>query len=394
VLLLAVIVPLVYPLLYSWIYTNEVTREVPVCVVDQSMSASSRQYIQKIDGTPDLAVAAQCSDLKEAERLLAQQKAYGIIYFPKDFATKTARMEQSHIGVYMDMSFMLYYKTIFMTLTNLNLQNNTQIQLKLAQNKTDREDQLQAASIKIEEHSMYNTTGGYGNFLLQAVIVLIIQQTLILGISMRAGWNRQLRDLGGRNKKGTAIYLRKKISTYGSILKDFWGIFMSYGAVYLVMATYVLLVTPKIFGFAQRIQFHDFCFLLVPMLFAMLTFAMAISTMFRRREDCMICIVFSSLPMLFLVCVSWPEASIPQVWEHVAWLLPSTPAARAFVRLNEMGSSLESVYPYLAALIVQGLFYMLIYFIRQLQFRVMASKDNGSKTDTEPELVAQEADAN
>lgn len=372
VLLLSIIVPLVYPLLYSWIYTNEVTREVPVCVVDLSRSTSSREYIQKIDGTPDLKVVAQCSDMKEAERLLAEQKAYGIIYFPTDFAKKTARMEQSFVSVYIDMSFMLYYKTIYMTLTNLNLQCNSAIQLKLAQNKTDREDQLQAASIKIEEHSMYNTTGGYGNFLLQAVIVLIIQQTLILGISLRAGWNRQLRDLGGRKgnaENGTAIYLRKKMSTYDSILKDYWGIFLSYGAVYLVMATYVLLVTPKIFGFTQHIQFHDFCVLLVPMLFAMLNFAMAISTVFKRREDCMICIVFSSLPMLFLVGVSWPEASIPEFWEYVAWFIPGTPAARAFVRLNEMGSSLESVYPYLAALVVQGLFYMLIYFIRQFSFR-------------------------
>lgn len=372
VLLLAIIVPLVYPLLYSWIYTNEVTREVPVCVVDLSRSASSREYIQKIDGTPDLMVAAQCSDMKEAERLLAEQKAYGIIYFPTDFAKKTARMEQSFVSVYIDMSFMLYYKTIYMTLTNLNLQCNSAIQLKLAQNKTDREDQLQAASIKIEEHSMYNTTGGYGNFLLQAVIVLIIQQTLILGISMRAGWNRQLRDLGGRKgnaENGTAIYLRKKMSTYDSILKDYWGIFLSYGAVYLVMATYVLLVTPKIFGFAQHIQFHDFCVLLVPMLFAMLNFAMAISTIFKRREDCMICIVFSSLPMLFLVGVSWPEASIPEVWEYLAWFVPGTPAARAFVRLNEMGASLESVYPYLAALLAQGLFYMAIYFLRVFSIR-------------------------
>lgn len=369
VLLLAIIVPLVYPLLYSWIYTNEVTREVPVCVVDHSGSASSRNFIRLMDGTPDLQVAAQCADMKEAERMLAEQKAYGIIYFPTDFATKTNRMEQSFISVYVDMSFMLYYKTIYMTLTNLNLQENTKIQLKLAQNKTDREDQLQAASIKIEEHSLFNTTGGYGNFLLQAVIVLIIQQTLILGISMRAGWNRQLRDLGGRKRDGASIYMHKKENTYHNILKDFWGIFLSYGAVYLVMATYVLLVTPRIFGFAQRISFHDFCVLLVPMLFAMLGFAMAISTIFKRREDCMICVVFSSLPMLFLVGVSWPEASIPQFWEYVAWFIPGTPAARAFVRLNEMGNTLQSVYPYLAALIVQGLFYILIYFLRQFQLR-------------------------
>ena len=369
VLLLAVIVPLVYPLLYSWIYTNEVTREVPVCVVDLSRSASSRQYIQKIDATPDLAVAAQCADMKEAQRMLAEQKAYGIIYIPTDFAKAIVNGQQSTVSLYIDMSFMLYYKAIFITMSNLNLENNTNIQLKLAQNKTDREDQLQAASIKIEEHSMYNTTGGYGNFLLQAVIVLIIQQTLILGISMRAGWNRQLRDLKGKKLSGADIYSNKEPTVYGSLLKDYWGIFMSYGAVFLIMSTYVLLVTPKIFGFTQHIQLRDYCIFLVPMLFAMLNFAMAISTFFRRREDCMVCVVFSSIPMLFLIGISWPEASIPQVWEYVAWFIPGTPAARAFVRLNEMGCSIEQVYPYLAALLVQGLFYMLIYFIRQAKLR-------------------------
>lgn len=374
VLLLSVIVPLVYPLLYSWIYTNEVVREVPVCVVDMSHSSNSRQFIQKIDGTPDLEVAALCGDMKEAERMLAEQKAFGIVYFPSDFATKTNRMEQTTISAYIDMSFMLYYKTIYMTLTNLNLEQNSKIQIKLAQNKTAREDQLQAASIKMEEHSMYNTTGGYGNFLLQAVIVLIIQQTLILGISMRAGWNRQLQILGGRKTRNVPPAMRRQPSDYGSMLKDFWGVFLSYGAVYLVMATYVLLVTPKIFGFTQHIQFHDFCILLVPMLCAMLTFAMFISTFFRRREDCMLCIVFSSLPMLFLVGVSWPEASIPEYWEYVAWFLPSTPAARAFVRLNEMGCSLDQVHHYLAALCAQFLFYLVAYFIRQLQLRRVGSK--------------------
>ena len=41
VLIFFILVPLFYPLLYSWIYNNEVVREVPVVVVDQSHSSLS-----------------------------------------------------------------------------------------------------------------------------------------------------------------------------------------------------------------------------------------------------------------------------------------------------------------------------------------------------------------
>ena len=38
VLIFFILVPLGYPLLYSWIYNNEVVREVPVVVVDDSLT--------------------------------------------------------------------------------------------------------------------------------------------------------------------------------------------------------------------------------------------------------------------------------------------------------------------------------------------------------------------
>lgn len=49
---LFVLVPLVYPLIYSFIYTNEVVREVPAVVVDDSRSSLSREYLRKVDATP------------------------------------------------------------------------------------------------------------------------------------------------------------------------------------------------------------------------------------------------------------------------------------------------------------------------------------------------------
>ena len=96
VVIFVIIVPLLYPLLYSWIYTNEVVREVPVAVVDNSHSQKSRQFIRDIDATPDVRIAYHCADMTEAEELIARQEVKGILYFPQDFSTKMHRGEQAH----------------------------------------------------------------------------------------------------------------------------------------------------------------------------------------------------------------------------------------------------------------------------------------------------------
>ena len=52
ILIFILFVPLAYPLLYSWVYTNEVVREVPAAVVDDSRTPQSRAFIRMVDATP------------------------------------------------------------------------------------------------------------------------------------------------------------------------------------------------------------------------------------------------------------------------------------------------------------------------------------------------------
>ena len=115
VLIFFLIVPLVYPLLYSWIYNNEVVREVPVVVVDQSHSSLSRQFVRQCDASPDVRIAYYADDLDEARSLVSRQIVKGIYLIPADFATCVNRMEQATVSVYCDMSLMLTYKAIFQT---------------------------------------------------------------------------------------------------------------------------------------------------------------------------------------------------------------------------------------------------------------------------------------
>ena len=84
-LIFFILVPLGYPLLYSFIYDNEVVREVPAVVVDDSHSSLSREYLRKVDATPDIQIVSYCADMEEAKQMLKNRRAYGIIYIPSDF---------------------------------------------------------------------------------------------------------------------------------------------------------------------------------------------------------------------------------------------------------------------------------------------------------------------
>ena len=67
-------------MLYGFIYTNEVVREVPVVVVDESRSSSSREYLRKVDATAEVDIIAYCADMEEAKEMMRERKAYGVIY--------------------------------------------------------------------------------------------------------------------------------------------------------------------------------------------------------------------------------------------------------------------------------------------------------------------------
>ena len=150
VLIFFIIVPLAYPLLYSWIYNNEVVRDVPVVVVDQSHSSLSRQFIRQCDASPDVKVAYYADDLDEAKSLVSRQLAKGVYLIPSEFATNINRMQQAVVSVYCDMSLMLTYKALYMTAQAVSQSMGAEIQTKLSGHYTDREDAIQVQPLDYE----------------------------------------------------------------------------------------------------------------------------------------------------------------------------------------------------------------------------------------------------
>ena len=334
VLMFCILVPLAYPLLYSWVYNNETVHEVPVVVVDMSHSHQSRQFVRMCDASPDVQVVSYATDLDEAKSLVSRQVAKGIYYIPEDFATKLNRMEQSTISVYCDMALMLTYKAIYQTAMTVSTKMGAMMQVALAGNYTAREDVITVSPLEVEEVPMFNPQGGYGTSILPAVLMLIIQQTLALGIGLAAGTSRE------RNPYGDLVPVHP---AYSGIYRIVGGKALCYLMVYAVMGAYLVMAVPKMFSFLQIASWQSLLALMVPYLLACIFFGMTVSCLVRYRENVILLMVFISLPLLFLTGVSWPQSSIPGVWQGVAWLFPSTFGVRAYMRLNSMGVSVGDV---------------------------------------------------
>lgn len=334
VLIFFVLVPLLYPILYSWIYNNEVVREVPVAVVDNSHSSMSRMFIREFDAAPDTRVAYHCNSLEEAKELVGRQAVHGVIYFPQDFQTNINRMEQSHVGVYCDMSLMLTYKAIFQTASSVTANINSKIQTRLSGNTTGREDEITIKPLDFDEIPMFNITGGYGNFILPGVLMLIIQQTLLLGIGLSAGTARE------KNKYKELIPVSRH---YNGIFRIVLGKSMCYFMIYSVIAAYVTLVIPRMFGFISLVHASDLAAFMLPYLLSCIFFGMMLSCLVRYRENVILLVVFSSVLLLFLSGMSWPASNIPGTWKAVSWLFPSTFGIQGFVSMNTAGARLGDI---------------------------------------------------
>ncbi|MDO4692373.1 MAG: ABC transporter permease [Porphyromonadaceae bacterium] len=334
VMIFFVVVPLLYPLLYSYIYNNEVVREVPAVVVDESQSAISRDYLRRVDATPEVKLVARCADMQEAQRVLRKGDAYGIIYIPRDFDTQLSTGRQATVSLYCDMSGLLYYKGIVLANTTVSLEMNSEIKIERSGNTTARQDELTAYPIAYEEVPIFNPSGGFASFLLPAVLILIIQQTLLLGVGLSAGTARE------RSKYNDLIPMDEH---YMGTLRVVLGKSLCYFLVYILVSFYVLGVVPRIFSLVQIGRASDLLLFGLPYLLACIFFAMTASAIVRNRETCMLLFVFTSVPLLFISGISWPGAAIAPFWKYVSYLFPSTVGINGFVKMNNMGATLSEV---------------------------------------------------
>ena len=345
VLLIMVFAIFIYSSLYGAAYGSEVLCEVPIVVVDESQTPSSRRLTALLGDGSGARVAFGAESMDEARRLLYDRKAYGVVYIPAEYERRLLAGVQANVAIYCDASYFLIYRVLFEQMVSALTLAGAEVEVQRVVEAGFDPSQAQAVvePLRYESHTLFNPSLGYGVFVMPAVIMVIIQQTLLMGIGIIGGtWRErnlyeELMPDGGRPSLAALIV----------------GKILSYGVVSSTTATLALTIPYYLLGYPVRGSIVTLAALVAPYLLACTMLGIALSTLFRRRESAILWLLWSSIPILMLSGVSYPTSAMPKALTLLGSLLPSSHVVEAFIRVRDMGASAEEIAPSIVALWVQ-----------------------------------------
>ena len=328
-----------YPLVYTFIYNPEIVENIPIAVVDNSRSEESRKLTRMIDATQGIEVWDYATNMEEAHRMENNHEVYGILEIPSDYARRIGRQEQGVVTFYCEMSLLLRYRTCLTALTDVQLAAGADIRQQTLDMIGLPAQEMGGMPIESEALMLGDPTQGFASFIMPGVLVLILQQSMLLGITMlAAGIKERRRRNGGIDPE----------SIPAGPLTTIWGKTLCYITLYLPICVYVLDLVPIMFNLPHIGDFREMYLFIFPMLLATAFLGQTISVFVTERESSMLVIVFTSVVFLFISGLTWPRYAMNSLWTWVGDAIPATWSIEGFIRMNSNGSPLwEQSHPYM-----------------------------------------------
>ncbi len=352
-LLILVGAMLIYPIIYSIGYSKEILTDLPVAVVDQDHSVASRKYAAMIGASSELNVSCKPEDLGEAEKLFMENKISGVILIPKGFEKDILSAKQANVAVYADASYFLKYKNTIMatTFSNAYFGGAVSVMRYMAEGKSIQQAKISSDPIQAQSHILYNPASAYGSFVMPGIILVIIQQTLLIGIGVLGGSFSESKAspfllFGQKRRREILPFLLGKTGAY---------LFISFFNV-----AFAVVLVHHWFNYPDKANILDVAMLLFPYLLSVIFLGIGLSTLFKHRESALVFMVFLSPIVLFLSGLSWPVSAMPSWLVNLSKIVPSTIVIPAYLRLRTMGVGLSEVKTELLQLYMQAGIYFLL----------------------------------
>ena len=367
VMLFFIALPLVYPIVYTLIYNPEVVRDIPIAVVDNCRSQQSRELVRMADATEAMAVAGYAASLSEARRWMDEKGVYGIMVIPQDYSQKLGRGEQAVVSFYSDMSLLLRYRAFLTAITDIQLATGARM----------RSETLSAIGVTSTSSSPVNnesfflgdTEQGFASFVIPGIVVLILQQSMVLGITMIGGTSRER-----RRRNGGIDPLEIQALPSATVI----GKMLCYLVIYAPLAIYILHYIPVMFSLPHIGDMADFLLFIFPMLIATAFFGLTLQIFVKERETSLLVIVFTSVIFLFLSGLTWPRYAMNSVWTFLGDCVPAVWGVEGFIRINSNGATLaDNAHSYTMLWVLAGVYFLLscvvVRFLRKRDRRLYAA---------------------
>ena len=192
--------PVLYGFFYPWFYSQEVVQRVPVAVVVQDNSSLARQMLRFAQASPRIDPQLVTADEGEARAAVLRGDVMGYALLPRDLKRDVIRRAKVVVPVYANGAYPLVSKQVQYGFAEAFGTVSAGVEIKRLQagGQSAAQAAVSRSPVNVQAVALFNPTEGYGSFVVAAVAVLILQQTLLMGSAMLVGtWREQGQDRVG-----------------------------------------------------------------------------------------------------------------------------------------------------------------------------------------------------
>ena len=348
-IMMLLIAPIFYSLLYGSFYLYKTETEVPIAVLDMDRTVVSQRFISDLNANELLKVTDRILDFENAKDKLLSDEIQGVIIIPKDFESQIKSNKGTEIKLYLNTQRFLPSNDINKAVNEVVLDYSRRARLRAFELKGINPKQAEEIIEPLRDNIkfLFNPATTYGDFLIPAILVLILQQTLFMGLGESIAKERELGTLSN-------WYLAANHSTSAALT----GKGMLYLLIYFCYAIYFFIIDFSLF----KINFagNYFLLLMVTMLFliSMISLSIFAASFFKRKILALQVISFTSYPIFFLTGYAWPDFAMPKSLYWISQLIPSTPFFDIYNRITFTGAGyleIKSALLHLLILTLAGL---------------------------------------
>ncbi len=328
--------------------------EVPTVVVDHDGTPLSRRLVRMADASQLIKVTSRTTNHLEAAELVRRGEVGAIFEIPRGFTRDVLRGEPATVACFTDAAYFLVYRQAATGLLAAvgTLSAGIEIQRLEAGGMSPDQAAAARAPVLAADRPLFNPAEGYASYIVPGVMVLILQQTLLIGIGLLAG---TAREDGEESASAGSL-----ATTVGRVL--------AYFVIYFAHAVFYFVVVFRLFDLPYRGEPGATFAFATPFLLAAICLAFIISNLFRHRETALQVLLFTSLPAVFLSGFAWPTEMVPRWLSTLALLLPSTAGTEGFLRVNQMGASLAQVsHEWRILWVLAGAYFLLAWWIHSVK---------------------------
>ena len=167
-----IVFPLVLVLFFTTMLDEGIPKDLPIGVVDQDNSATSRSLIRNLDAMQTSRVAYRFANVTEARSAMQEGKVYAYLYIPEGTAAKLMAGRQPKISYYYTMTCLTAGSLAMKDMKTIGLLGSMAMGKAVLSAKGASDQQIKASlqPVAVDAHMIANPEGSY-NYALTTVFV-------------------------------------------------------------------------------------------------------------------------------------------------------------------------------------------------------------------------------